>query len=171
MCVVTAIHPARTQVLVIRGDGGRSGCCSGLLGKRVRSQVTADRLPAEADLLADGDLEEALLMEREHGLVPSQPLRTARLLLLLRTRLAGWGGSRCEPGLSIGRRSLGQPAIDGGCGLAQRAALAREDSLKQITDVRQEMKAIGNLDRSRRALACAVGIRTGTIAADNLHAS
>src|SRR3954466_15201056 len=127
MCVVTAIHPARTQVLVIRGDGGRSGRCSGLLGKRVRSQVTADRLPAEADLLADGDLGEALLMQREHGLIPSQPPRATRLLLLLGARPAGWCGRRYEPGLRLWWSRLGQCAIDGGCGLAQRGALARED--------------------------------------------
>src|SRR4051794_248988 len=111
MCVVTAIGPARTQELVIRGERGLSWCCSGLLGKRVRSQVTADRLPAEADLLTDGDLGEAMLMQCEHSLVPSQPPRTAQLLLLLRTRLAGWCGRRCQPGHCLGRSCLSQCAI------------------------------------------------------------
>ena len=141
-----------------------------MLGEPVSPQVAADRLPAEADLLADRDVGEALLMQREHGLVPSQPLRTARLLLLLGTRLDGSGGRRCKPGLSIGRSSPGQLAIDGGCGLAQRGALACEDTLKQLADVRHEMKAIGNLDRSRCAVACAVSVGASTIAADDFSA-
>src|SRR4051812_6302854 len=170
MCVVTAIHPARTQVLVIRGDGGRSGCCSGLLGKRVRSQVAADRLPAEADLLADGDLGEALLMERDHGLVPSQPLGTARLLLLVVTRLARWCGWRCERGLGFRRSSFGQREINSGCGPMQRGPLACEYSLKQLADIRQQMKPIGNLESVRRALACTISVGASTIAADDLNA-
>jgi hypothetical protein len=140
-----------------------------MLGKRVRSQVATDRLPAKADLIADGDLGETLLMQREHGLVPSQALRTARLLLFLGMRLAGWCGRRCEPGRCLGWSSLGQREINSGCGPMQRGALACEDTLEQLTDVRQEMKAIGNLDRSRCALTCAVGIRTRTIAADDLN--
>jgi len=148
VCVVTAIGPPLTQVLVIRRERARAGCRRVLLGKRVRSQVPADRLPAEVDLLADGDLGEALLMQREHRLVPSQPLRATRLPLLLGTRLAGWCGRRYKPGLRLWWSRLGQCAIDGGCGLAQRGALAREDTLEQFADVRVGWAA-GEVPRTR----------------------
>ena len=109
----------------------------------------------------------ALQVQRDDGVVASQPLCAPRLLALLSTQLPRWRG-RCGSVVHHRLMVLGDRSIDGCGGLAEGCPPAPEHTLEQFARVGHEMEAIGNLDRLGRPLAAAVSIGAGTIAADHV---
>ena len=108
-------------------------------------------------------------MQRDYGVVASQPLHTPFMLTLLSTD-APWRWGRCDGARCLWWKALAAHPIDGSGSLAKGRAPAPEHALDQLARIRKEMEAIGNLDSIGRTLTRPVGVRTGTIAADDVDA-
>lgn len=106
-------------------------------------------------------------MEDHDGIVTGQPLCSPFPLALFDSR-APWRNSGCGRGLRVSGNLLALHLIDDGCSLTQGWATAPEHALEQLAGIGKQMKAVGDLDGTRCALACTIGIGAGTITADHL---
>jgi hypothetical protein len=125
-------------------------------------QIAKHGAAGDADLAGDGALAHALLSERDYPLVSRQPLGSALLLLAL------------DPGLGLRRRNsaerwkagaLALLLTDQAAGRLQEHLVTMQHPFQRITEVLQQMPAIGHLDSLRQDTERRLGIRTTAISA------
>src|SRR6266536_1068497 len=148
VCLMAAQYMGRTmRCLVLQEIGG--------------VQVFADRVPMEVKMLRDGTVGPALTVQGPDRIIARSPTLPSLQLIVFglgwRDRY-GWLNRiryrwrwRCKCGRQV-------------------AMVLFKYANERISHILDEVKTVGNLQGIRSALACAVGIRARTVAANDLNA-